>query len=67
MILAKKQSFAYFQYLVSLNHILHSLKISVYHVSFHLMSINIDIISADKSIFDDLTIFMMSFKKKWKI
>ena len=28
------------------------------------MSVNIDIISADISIFDDLTIFVMSFKKK---
>ena len=31
-----------------------------YHVSFNLMSRDIDIISADISIFDDLAIFVMS-------
>ena len=30
------------------------------------MSSNIDIITADISIFEDLTIFVMSFQKKWK-
>ena len=33
----------------------------LYHVSFNVMSSNIDIISADKSIFDDSAIFVMSF------
>ena len=31
------------------------------HVSFNLMLSNIDIISADISIFDDIAIFVMSF------
>ena len=98
LISAKKKTFAYFQYLASLNKILQSLKFGIpyrgkksrgkvtkfittdyifhdknfnlilfnpnfsfpaYHVSFNLMSRDIDIISADISIFDDLTIFVM--------
>ena len=31
------------------------------------MSSNIDIFSADISIFDDIAIFVMSFEKKWKL
>ena len=64
LISAKKQIFAYFQYLVCLNKILYSLYIFVYHVSFNLMSSNIDIISAGISIFDAIAIFVMSFSKK---
>ena len=41
-----------------------SLLVSIYHVSFYLMSSNIDIITAGISNFDDLTIFVMSFQKK---
>ena len=33
----------------------------LYHVSFHVISSNIDIISAGISIFDDSAIFVMSF------
>ena len=93
LISAKKKTFTYFQYLVSLNKILQSLKFRIpyrgkvttlitsdyilhdknfnlilsnpnfsfpaYDVSFNLMSRDIDIISADISIFDELTIFVM--------
>ena len=57
LISAEKQVFANFQYLVSLNQILCSLQIFVCHASFNLMSRNIDIISAEVSLFYDLTIF----------
>ena len=93
LISAKKKTFTYFQYLVSLNKILQSLKFRIpyrgkvttlitsdyifhdknfnlilsnpnfsfpaYDVSFNLMSRDIDIISADISIFDEFTIFVM--------
>ena len=78
LISAKKQIFAYFQYLVRLNKISQSLNFRIpyrgkkvgekwqkppnfsfpaYHISFNLMSRDIDIIFADvSSIFNDLVI-----------
>ena len=93
LISAKKQIFAYLQYLVCLNKVLQFINFRIpyrgkvtkfitndyifpgknfspilsnpnfsfpaYHISFNLMSHDIDIISAGISIFDDLTIFVM--------
>ena len=94
LISAKKQIFAYLQYLVCLNKVLQFINFRIpyrgkvtkfitndyistdknfnpnlsnpnfsfpaYHVSFNLMSCDIDIISADISIFDDLVFFVIS-------
>ena len=103
LISAKKQIFAYLQYLVCLNKVLQFINFRIpyrgkvtkfitndyistdknfnpnlsnpnfsfpaYHVSFNLMSCDIDIISADISIFDDLVFFVISkdfLNWKWR-
>ena len=43
------------------------LYIVVYPIYFYVMSSNIDIILADINVFDNLTIFVMSYEKKSKV